>query len=82
MAKQLSDVRGSVNFCCTSCGRPLDLWCEDCGCPVSCHDLIHPNDTEWLPYCMWDFGPCFKEQRSEFLAAIEAWLRETKDHVH
>ena len=62
--------------CCNSCGRPLELWCEDCGCPVSCHDFIYPKAGERVPYCLWDFGPCRKEIRPVFLTAVEAWLRD------
>lgn len=66
----------SAKFGCESCGRPFDLRCEDCGCLVSSHDLIYPRAGERLPYCMWDFGPCPKEQRPVFFTAVEAWLRE------
>ncbi len=66
---------------CESCRRPLDLWCGDCGCPASCHDLIYPKASERLPYCLWDFGPCTKERRPAFFAAIEAWLRERERHL-
>ena len=76
-----TDSRESAKVCCESCGRPLDLWCEDCGCPVSCHDFIYPNERERRPYCLWDFGPCPKEQRPVFLAAMEEWLRERKQHL-
>ncbi len=67
--------------CCDRCGRPLELWCEDCGCPVSCHDFIYPRADERLPYCLWDFGPCPKERRSVFLTAVEAWLRDREPHL-
>ena len=77
MTDRLTDVRESTKPCCESCGRPLDLWCEDCGCPVSCHDVIDLKNTGRVPYCMWDFGPCLKEQRPVFLAAIDVWLCET-----
>jgi predicted amidophosphoribosyltransferase len=76
MINSLTDVRELAKSCCESCGRPLDLRCEDCGCPVSCHDVIDPKDSGRVPYCMWDFGPCLKERRPAFLAAIEAWLQE------
>ncbi len=66
---------------CESCGRPLDLWCEDCGCPVSCHDFIYPKAGERLPYCLWDFGPCPREQRPAFFGEIEAWLGEMGQHL-
>ena len=66
--------------CCKSCGRPLDLWCEDCGCPVSCHDFIYPTADERLPYCLWDFGPCPQEQRPAFFSEMEAWLQTMKQH--
>ncbi len=52
---EMRELRGT---CCESCGRPLEVWCEDCGCPVGCHDFTYPGDTKRLPYCMWDFGPC------------------------
>ena len=64
----------SVQIHCEGCRRPFDLRCEDCGCPVSCHDFIYPKMGERLPYCMWDFGPCPKEQRPVFFTAVEAWL--------
>lgn len=76
-----TDSRESGKVCCRSCGRPLDLWCEDCGCPVSCHDFIYPKEGERMPYCVWDFGPCPKEQRPVFLAAMEELLREMKQHL-
>ena len=81
MAGWRTDVRELREICCVSCGRPLDLWCEDCGCPVSCHDFIYPKDTERLPYCLWDFGPCSKERRPVFLAAVGVWLREIREHA-
>jgi len=67
--------------CCESCGRPLDLWCEDCGCPVSCHDFIYPKADERLPYCLWDFGPCPQERRPAFFAEMEAWLQAMRQHL-
>jgi predicted amidophosphoribosyltransferase len=81
VAVRRTDLRGSRGICCESCGRPLDLWCEDCGCPVSCHDFIYPGDTQRLPYCLWDFGPCAKERRPVFFAALEAWLHEVREHL-
>lgn len=75
---EVGELRG---ICCESCGRPLDLWCEDCGCPVSCHDFTYPGDTKRLPYCLWDFGPCPKEQRPVFFAALEAWVQEIREHL-
>jgi hypothetical protein len=63
---------------CKSCGRPPRLWCEDCGCPVSCHDFIYPGESKRVPYCLWDFGPCRGEQRPVFLAAMEEWLRDIR----
>ncbi len=60
-------------------------WCcspvEDCGCLVSCHDLIHPKAGERLPYGMWDFGPCPKAPRPVFFTAAEAWLREREPQL-
>jgi hypothetical protein len=66
---------------CKSCGHPPKLWCEDCGCSVSCHDFIYPRGDERVPYCLWDFGPCPKEQRPVFLAAMEDWLRDMRQHM-
>jgi len=67
----------STGLHCPTCGRPLDLRCEDCGCPVSCHDWITPSpkSAARVPYCAWD-GPCWKERSPLFLAAVEHWQRE------
>ncbi len=73
-----AESKGPGGSRCESCGRSLDLWCEDCGCPVSCHDFIYPKAGERLPYCLWDFGPCPLEQRPAFFAELEAWLRAMK----
>lgn len=78
VAMRWNGSRESPGVRCESCGRPLSIRCEDCGCPVSCHELIYPKDTERVPYCLWDFGPCRKERRPVFLAAIEDWLVEVK----
>ena len=73
-----TDLLTSISTCCESCGRPLDLWCEDCGCPTSCHDFIYREDGGRRPYCLWDFSPCLNEERPVFLAAVEGWLSEMK----
>lgn len=74
----LTELRG---VCCERCGRPPELWCEDCGCPVSCHEFIYPKYADRLPYCLRDFGPCSKERRPVFLTALEALLREMRQHL-
>jgi hypothetical protein len=67
---------------CGACGRPLDLRCEDCGCPVSCHKIAPGlQSDEWVLYCAWD-GPCWKERSHRFLAAVEAWQREVARFTH
>jgi hypothetical protein len=81
MSMRWTESVESPSVRCESCGRPLDLWCEDCGCPVSCHDFIYPKERERLPYCLWDFGPCPREQRRVFLAAMDEWLCDRKQHL-
>ena len=81
MVARGAEVREFCGICCESCGRPLEVWCEDCGCPVSCHDFIYPKDAQRQPYCVWDYGPCSKEQRPVFLAALEAWLCDIRQHA-
>jgi hypothetical protein len=81
MAMTQTELRELGGLCCKSCGRPPRLWCQDCGCSVSCHDFIYPRDNERVPYCVWDFGPCPKERRPVFLAAMEDWLHERRQHI-
>ncbi len=69
----------SENARCKTCGCRLDLRCEDCGCPVSCHDFIYAEEGKRLAYCRWDFGPCPKDQRPAFLAAVEERLGEVRE---
>ncbi|MCI0408973.1 MAG: hypothetical protein L0191_10475 [Acidobacteria bacterium] len=78
MVPGMEEQKGSPALRCPTCGRMFDLRCGDCGCPVSCHDFVYPKDDERVPYCVWDFGPCPKERRPVFFAAIEAWLRDVK----
>lgn len=68
---------------CTSCGQRIDLRCEDCGCPMTCHDWIapYPNRDMKMPYCAWD-GPCWKERRPLFIEAVLAWMEETRMVKH
>ena len=76
MGMSWTDSKELARLRCESCGRPLDLRCEDCGCLVSCHDFVYPEQSERVLYCLWDFEQCPTEQRPVFLAAMDAWLRD------
>ena len=77
MIPRMEEQKGSAALRCPTCGRMFDLRCDDCGCPVCCHDYITPSpkSNERVPYCAWD-GPCWKERSPVFLAAVEFWLNE------